>query len=184
MLNHENQNIQYVSRNSLGLDFTKRGGRRSVDDSNVLGFKTNASGRLETNVKGGFGVQSDWPKLCNLVKKVRVKLHCEKSGENDLIEAGHAQVIIGSEKVKIVTGKLIRKSILEKQLSDDLEDLKSLPMQGIFVDIKNADYLLSQNIFRNFKISANLISFWYKAAFIMYDLVDGRRFFGGFQIFW
>ena len=65
--------------------------------------------------------------------------------------------------MKIVTGKLIRKSILEKQFSDNLEDLKSLPMQGTFVNIKNADYLLSQNIFRNFKISANLISFWYKS---------------------
>ena len=57
--------------------------------------------------------------------------------------------------MKIVTGKLIRKVILEKQLSDDLEDLRSLPMQGTFVDIKNADYLLSQNIFRNFKMSDN-----------------------------
>ena len=65
--------------------------------------------------------------------------------------------------MKIVTGKLIRKDILEKQLSDDLEDLKSLPMQGAFVDIKNADYLLSQNTFRSFKISANLVSFWYKS---------------------
>ena len=115
-------------------------------------------------MKGGFGVQSDWPQLCNLVKKVGVQLHWEKSGENNIIEAGHAQVIIGSEKVKIVTGKLIRKNILEKQLSDDLENLKSLPVQRTFVDIKNADYLLSQNIFRNFKISANLISFWYKSG--------------------
>ena len=67
MLNHENQNIQYVARNSLGLDFAKRGARRFVDDSDFLGFQTNASGHLETNVKGGFGVQSDWPQLCNLV---------------------------------------------------------------------------------------------------------------------
>ena len=65
MLNHENQNIQYVPRNSLGHDFAKRGARRSVDDSNFLGFKTNVSGHLETNVKGGFGAS-----LCNFVKKV------------------------------------------------------------------------------------------------------------------
>ena len=108
-------------------------------------------------------VQSDWSQLCNLAKQVGVKLHWEKSGDNDITEASHAQVIIGSENVKIVTGKLIQKDILEKQLSDDLEDLKSLPMQGTFVDIKNADYLLSQNIFQNFKISANLISFWRKS---------------------
>ena len=53
-----------------------------------------------------------------------------KSGENDITEAGHVQVIIGSENVKIATGKLIRKDILEKQLSDDLEDLKSMPNAG------------------------------------------------------
>ena len=163
MLNYENQNIQYVARNSLGLYFAERGAGPSVDDRNFSGFKTNASGHLETNVKCGFGVQSDWPQLCYLVEKVGVKLHWEKSGENDIIEAGHAQVIIGSENVKIVTGKLIRKDILEKRLSDDLEDMESLPMQGAFVDIKNADYLLSQNIFRNFRISAISISFWYKS---------------------
>ena len=67
-------------------------------------------GHLETNVKGGFGVQSDWLQLCNLVKKVGVKPHWEKSGENNITEARHAQVIIGSENVKIVTGKLIRKN--------------------------------------------------------------------------
>ena len=94
MLNYENQNIQYVARNSLGLDLAKRGARRSVKDSNFLGFKTNASGHLDTNVKGGFGVESDWPQQCNLVKKAALKFHWEKSGENDIIEAGHTQVII------------------------------------------------------------------------------------------
>ena len=33
----------------------------------------------------------------------------------------------------------------------------------MLIDINNADYLLSQNICRNFKITDNLISFWYKA---------------------
>ena len=36
-------------------------------------------------------------------------------------------------------------------------------MQGTFIDINNAGYLLSQNICRNFKITDNLISFCYKA---------------------
>ena len=72
VLNHENQNIQNGARNSLGLDFAKRGARRSVDYSNFLGFETHASGHLETNVKGGFGAQSDWPQLCNLVKKLEL----------------------------------------------------------------------------------------------------------------
>ena len=59
MLNHEDDNIRYVARNSLSLDFNKRGAKRSIQDNNFLGFNTTASGNLETYVKGGFGVQSD-----------------------------------------------------------------------------------------------------------------------------
>ena len=58
MLNHEDDNIRYVARNSLSLDFNKRGAKRSIQDNNFLGFNTTASGNLETHVKGGFGVQS------------------------------------------------------------------------------------------------------------------------------
>ena len=36
-------------------------------------------------------------------------------------------------------------------------------MQGRLTDIAGADYLLSQNIYRNYKIRGDLISFWYKA---------------------
>ena len=36
-------------------------------------------------------------------------------------------------------------------------------MEGTFIDIENPDYLLSQNIFRNVKITDSLMSFWYKA---------------------
>ena len=42
-------------------------------------------------------------------KKVGVRLDLKKSGESNIIEAGHAQVIIRSENVKPVTGNLIRK---------------------------------------------------------------------------
>ena len=72
----------------------------------------------------------------------------EKTGENDIFEAGNAQIIIRSTQVtKVLINKCIQKEILEKQLSDGLEKLKSLPMQGTFIDIENADYLLSQDIF-------------------------------------
>ena len=46
---------------------------------------------------------------------------------------------------------------------DDLIDLKNLPMQGHLIDIRGADYLLSQSVFRNYKLSENLVTFWYKA---------------------
>ena len=49
------------------------------------------------------------------------------------------------------------------QLSKELEKLSELPMQGRLVGNQGADYLMSQNIFRNYKLSDDLISFWYKA---------------------
>ena len=111
---------------------------------------------MEAHVKGGFGGQSDWPQLCHLVSKVGVRLHWEKVEENDIHQAGKAEIIIGTLNQNIfTTGKVIRKEILEKQLSEKLQDLKNLTMQGTLIDISNADYLLSQNIYRNFKIRDN-----------------------------
>ena len=79
-----------------------------------------ASGNLETHVKGGFGVQSDWPQLCHPVSKVGVRLQWERIEENDIHQAGNAQIIIGMLNQKIVTtGEVIRKEILE-QLSEHL----------------------------------------------------------------
>ena len=85
-----------------------------------------------------------------------MRLHLEKVEENDIYHAGKAKIIIGTLSQSIfTTGKVIRKGILEKQLSEELQDLKNLTMQGTLVDINNADYLLSQNIYRNFKIIDN-----------------------------
>ena len=58
-----------------------------------------ASGNLETQVKSGFGVQSDWPQLCRLVRKVGVRLQFE---ENDIYQAGNAQIITGTLNQKIM----------------------------------------------------------------------------------
>ena len=38
MLNHENENIRFVARNSLQLDMKKRGVNRTTDDENFFGF--------------------------------------------------------------------------------------------------------------------------------------------------
>ena len=64
MLNHENENIRFVARNSLQLDMKKRSVNRTTDDENFLGFACEITGKLKTNIKGEFGVQSDWPQLC------------------------------------------------------------------------------------------------------------------------
>ena len=81
--------------------------------------------------------------------------------------AGNAQLIYKCEKktnvTRIITGKQIRTDLVEKLMYNDLLDLKNLPMQGRLIDIRGADHLLSQSVFRNYKLSENLIIFWYKA---------------------
>ena len=166
MLNHENENIRFVARNSLQLDMKKRGVNRTTDDENFLGFACENTGKLKTNIKGGFGVQSDWPQLCYLIHRAGATLKWEHSEKIDLMQAGNAQLIYKCEKTnvtQIITGKQIRTYLVEKLVYDDLIDLKNLPMQGRLIDIRGADYLLSQRVFRNYKLSENLVTFWYKA---------------------
>ena len=59
----------------------------------------------------------------------------------------------------------MRPEIIDKQIYEELSHTKELPMQGRVhvLDNINANYLLSQNIFRNYKLSDNLVQFWYKA---------------------
>ena len=166
MLNHENENIRFVARNSLQLDMKKRGVNGTTDDENFLGFACANTGKLKTNIKGGFGVQSDWPQLCYLIHRAGTTLKWEHSEKIDLMQAGNAQLIYKCEKTnvtQIITGKQIRTDLVEKLMYDDLIDLKNLPMQGRLIDIRGADYLLSQSVFRNYKLSENLVTFWYKA---------------------
>ena len=61
MLNHSNENIRFVARNSPELDMKKKRAVRSTTKNNFLGYAVKENGLLETNIKGGFGVKSDWP---------------------------------------------------------------------------------------------------------------------------
>ena len=81
--------------------------------------------------------------------KMNAELKREKDTE-DLHSAGNAQLILKSgDKTKILQSNRIRKEVIEDQLNRELENLKKLPMQGRLVDNIRADYLMSQNIFRN-----------------------------------
>ena len=83
---------------------------------NFLGHKIKDSGTLETNIKGGFGVQSDWPQLFNLVMKMNAELKWEKNTE-DLHSADNAQLILKSgDKTKILQSNRIHKEVIEDQL--------------------------------------------------------------------
>ena len=103
MLNHENENIHFVARNSLQLDMKKRGLNRPTDDENFLGFAYENTGKFKTNIKGGFGVQSDcdWPQLCYLIHRAGATLKWEHSEKIDLMQAGNAQLIYKCEKTNV-----------------------------------------------------------------------------------
>lgn len=60
-LNHPDNNLKFIARHSLALDFMKRGIPRSQADNNFLGYSVKENGMLESHIKGGFGLQSDWP---------------------------------------------------------------------------------------------------------------------------
>ena len=41
----------------------------------VIGYTIKDNGLLDTHIKGGFGVQSDWPQLFHLVTKIEAELN-------------------------------------------------------------------------------------------------------------
>ena len=137
MLNHSNENIRFVARNSLELHMKKRGVVRSRTENNFLGYAVKENGLLlDTNLKGGFGVKSDWPHLNHLTQKVDAKILWEFPEQPDLImSTGNAQVILTVDTTtKVIIGKAIRKEVLESQLIADSNKLKSLPMQRRLYD--------------------------------------------------
>ena len=54
MLNHIDDNIRYIAKNSLELDMKKRGVKKTMCDPQFLGYECKEDGKLKTNVKGGF----------------------------------------------------------------------------------------------------------------------------------
>ena len=68
MINHSEKFFRCIARNSLYLDLNKRGIPRTEGENNFLGYSINDNGLLDTNIKGGFSVQSDCPQLFKLVK--------------------------------------------------------------------------------------------------------------------
>ena len=162
MLNHDDENIRYVARNSLRLDMEKRNISRSEEGNNFLGYKVKENGLLDTHIKGGFGTVSDWPQLHRLLKKLKLKAQWEHLAAIDLMDAGKALLLTESGRNLDVTVSNMRQKIQELQIKEDAELLKGLKMQGTLFNVHNADYLLSQDIFKNIKFADKLVQFWYK----------------------
>ena len=91
MLNHSEDNIRFLARNSLVLDRYKRGVSRGNDDFNFLGFKCKEDNQLDTHITGLFGLISDWPHLHHLATNAGSQVIWEKNTE-DLINSGSVRV--------------------------------------------------------------------------------------------
>ena len=73
MLNHELLDFQYVARESLKRDTTKRGVPNSDMANNFLGYEINDDRYL--NSSSTFGGLSDWLELSGYVRKVEINVH-------------------------------------------------------------------------------------------------------------
>ena len=124
MLNHPNDNFRFIACNSFILDFKKRGTPRSETDENYLGYAVKDNRTLETHIKGGFDVQSDWPHRFNLVKTINTNLKWEKNTK-DLHHAGKAQLMM-----------------ILKHNETSIPQNNRIRMQGRLIDKRYADYLM------------------------------------------
>ena len=128
MLNHEEENIRSVARNSLELDMHKRNISRVHHGRNCLGFEIKNDGKFSTKVKGGFGVASDWPHLNLLACKVGIELIWEKPNAKDLMEAGSLMIFINGELFEDHTKWQLRFKMQSLQLDKEMNALTELKM--------------------------------------------------------
>ena len=96
MLDHLKPNIRFVARNNLSIDMKKQGVVKvcSSDISNFLGYKCKENGLIETNIKGGFGVTSDWPYLNQLARKMDITTEFEQCPAENLLDARRVRVVL------------------------------------------------------------------------------------------
>ena len=133
MLNHQDENLHFISRNSLEIDFNKRSIKRSIASNNFLGYACKSNGDLKTNIRGGFGVISDWPHLHHIAVKLGLRLTREHPENQNLMECGKALTSFECKhsnitKVSAISQRM-RTEITDKQVYE-LNHAKELPMQG------------------------------------------------------
>ena len=104
MLDHPELNIHFVARNSLSIDMKKSGvvKIRSSEISNFLGYKCKENDLIETNIKGGFGVTSDWPHLNQLARKMDITSGFEQCPSENLLDAGKVNIVLSGGDILMV----------------------------------------------------------------------------------
>ena len=136
MLDHPELNIHFVAHNSTSTDIKKRGVVKVCwsEVSNFLGYKCKENGSIETNIKGCFGVTSNWPHLNQLTRKMDITLGFEHCPLENMLDAGKVKVVLSGGNVFKGSIKALRRRLIFQQLCQDLVEFKELKMQGTVIN--------------------------------------------------
>ena len=111
--------------------------KRSAARNNFLGYACKSNGDLETNIRGSFGLISDWPHLNHIAVKLDLRLTWEHPENQNLMKCGNALTSFEykcSNTTKVfATSQKIRPEIIDKQIYEELSHAEELAMQGRLV---------------------------------------------------
>ncbi len=149
MLNHEEENIRNMARESLSLDMRSRGVRTTNCEKNFLGYQLDDNDRLVKNKT--YGGSSDWPDLLFQVNKLK------------------GCVVYENSLAKVfVDGKELQQRNLKQEIEREMEKLdlakcSELRFQGKFIGMDGIDRKISHQIYYGWKHSDSLVKFVLRA---------------------
>ena len=167
MLNHNEEILKKIARESLKLDMEKRGINTSNTINNFLGYEVNDDHYLVS--KTNFGCKTEWMELNRYCKKLNVKLQWV----NNL-----ATTILND---KPCHSNNLNKALFEYSQSQLKAHAGSLSLQGVFLQIQNVDEKISNTIHYHWKLIDELLIFCVKARlnilptnFTLYIYLESR----------
>ena len=149
MLNHEEENIRIIARESLKLDMKPRGVSVTDAERNFLGYSLDENHRL-AKIKS-YGGSSDWPDLLFQVRKLQGSV---------IFKNEIAEVIINDREI---SKKKIRQEIENGLRKSDMDHCSQLQMQENIIAMENIDKKISHQIYYGWKLSDSLVKFILRA---------------------
>ena len=149
MLNHNEENIRNMARESLILDMRLRDMRTTNCEKNFLGNQLDGNNRLVKNKT--YGGSSDWPDLLFQINKLKGRI-----------------IYQGTVAKVVVNGREMHQQNLKQELERKIEKLdltkfSELGFQGNFIGIGKIDRKISHEIYYGWKHSDNLVKFVVRA---------------------
>ena len=149
MLNHEQESIRYIARESLSLDMRARGVRATNCEKNFLGYVLNDNDKMVKNKT--YGGNSDWPDLLLQLNKLKWCV---------IYEDNLAKVVVNRKKLSHKNLKQEIEGELEKL---DVAKCSELRFPGKFMGIDPIDRKISHQIYYGWKLSDSLVKFVLRA---------------------